>query len=138
MENFTKILKILSRGSTTRVPFFFLFWVVCVALLFPEIDEAGKNETFVCKIHFGSPPSQKKNRESDQPLLEVDQNAFFFTCLSTFSLSRSRPHQSLSSPQSTLLLQSQSPPPAASSVSSPPFHFFGGSICICQLSIGSR
>ena len=90
-----------------------------------------------CKIYFGSPPSQKKNRESDQPLLlKVDWNHFFYMFLNLLS-SRSRPHQSLSSPQSTLLLQSQSPP-AASSVSSPPFHFFGGSICICQLSIGSR
>ena len=104
-ENFTKILKILSRGSTTRVPFFFLFWVVCVALLFTEIDEAGKNETFVCKIHFGSPPSQKKNRESDQPLLEVDQNAFFHMSLNLLSFTLKASHSQILSPRSTLLLE---------------------------------
>ena len=99
-ENFTAYLGDRQQGF----PFFFLFWVVCVALLFKRLTKQERTRPSFAKFTSGVLPPRKKigNYSPYWKLIRTH----FFTCLSIFSLSRSRPPiQSILSPRSTLLLE---------------------------------
>ena len=84
-------------------PFFFLFWVV--SSLHRDWRSRKERDPSFAKFTSGVLPPRKKIGKVTSPYWKLIRT-HFFTCLSTFSLSRSRPPiQSILSPRSTLLLE---------------------------------